>query len=574
MSIRTKIRLASVSLLILVAGAAFLDFPQFFQSVAGSVSEKVGQKLPFRLGLDLQGGTHLVYEADVSQLPEGDVQAAVEGVRDVIERRVDAFGVSEPVVQTTRGSGAWRIIVELAGVHEVGQAIKMIGETPLLEFKELNPNPQVNLTAEQQAELDSYNADAEVRAKEILQKALDPSQNFEELAKTLSEDEGSKQAGGDIGYSQRASVNPERALVPEFEKACFDDLQVGETAKSLVPSQFGYHIIKKTGEVGTGESYEARCSHILVRTKTATDIAPAANTWLYTGLTGKQLKRAVVTFASQIQTPQVSLEFNSEGGALFEEITRKNLGRPVAIFLDGQPISTPTVQDVISQGQAVISGNFSISEARLLAQRLNAGALPVPIALISQQTIGATLGNISVQKSLEAGILSVILIAVFMVLMYRLSGILAVIALLSYGVLLLLVFKLVPVTLTLAGIAGFILSLGMAVDANVLISERLKEELRLGKPIEIAVKLAFQRAWPAIYDGNASTILTCLVLMGFTTSLIKGFAVTLTIGIIMSVFSAMVITRVLSELLIRTRLGKHLWLFGGNLKKVTPVKNV
>ena len=156
-----------------MAGAAFLDFPQFFQSVAGSVSEKVGQKLPFRLGLDLQGGTHLVYEADVSQLPEGDVQAAVEGVRDVIERRVDAFGVSEPVVQTTRGSGAWRIIVELAGVHEVGQAIKMIGETPLLEFKELNPNPQVNLTAEQQAELDSYNADAEVRAKEIFQLIYD-----------------------------------------------------------------------------------------------------------------------------------------------------------------------------------------------------------------------------------------------------------------------------------------------------------------------------------------------------------------------------------------------------------------
>ncbi|MCK4553757.1 protein translocase subunit SecD [Candidatus Parcubacteria bacterium] len=327
-------------------------------------------------------------------------------------------------------------------------------------------------------------------------------------------------------------------MVKPFEDTVFAQ-EVGAIS-FVVETQFGYHLIYKQDERLINE-YKAR--HILIKTKTEEDIIGPQSEWALTELTGKNLKRASVQFNPNDNTPEVSLEFDDEGGKMFEEITGRNVGKSVAIFLDGYAISVPTVNEKITGGKAVISGNFNIKEAKLLAQRLNAGALPVPIDLINQQTVGASLGQESVNKSLTAGLAGLILVALFMVIFYRLPGLLAVFALAIYGILILAIFKLWPVTLTLSGIAGFILSIGMAVDANVLIFERFKEELRAGKPLANAIEEGFARAWPSIRDGNFSTLITCFILIQFSTSVVKGFAITLGLGIIISMFSAIVITK-------------------------------
>ncbi len=549
-----KIRFVSLIILIVAVAAIFLDFPEIIKKTGLNVPGFLD--IPFRLGLDLKGGSHLVYEADVSNIPGSDQGSSVEGIKDVIERRVNAFGVAEPNIQTTKTGDSWRIIVELAGITDVNQAINMIGETPLLEFKEPNPNPQIELTEDQRQQLEEFNQQAKSRAQDLLTQVKKPEADFSQLAKDNSQDPGSAQNGGDLGFAPRGS------FVPEFEKACFDDIKVGEIYPELLQSQFGYHIIKKEEEQGNGQDLQARCRHILIVTASEKDFAQAGNEWLYTGLTGNQLKHASIQFDPNSQIPEVLLEFNDEGKKLFADITSRNVGKPVAIFLDGSPISVPTVQSAITDGQAVISGKFQVTEAKLLAQRLNAGALPVPIKLISQQTVGASLGNESITKSLRAGIAGLIFVALFMIGYYRLPGLTAVFSLLFYVLIVLAIFKLLPVTLSLAGIAGFILSMGIAVDANILVFERLKEEIRIKKPLTIAIDEGFKRAWPSILDGNVSTLITCLILMNFTTSVVKGFAVTLTIGILTSLFSSMIVTRLIIKQVSKIKAFNSLWFFG------------
>ncbi|MBI2627208.1 MAG: protein translocase subunit SecD [Parcubacteria group bacterium] len=393
---------------------------------------------PFRLGLDLLGGTHLVYQADIEQIEGRDIGEAMQGVRDVIERRVNLFGVAEPVVQI---SGDDRLIVELAGIKDVNQAIQQIGETPFLEFKEEKIDAQAIVDAQQNG--------------------------------------------------QRLDEDP-------FQS---------------------------------------------------------------TGLNGKHLKRAEVTFDQQGLSSQVSLELNDEGAKLFADITKRNVGKRVAIYLDGIPISIPVVQEEIPSGRAVINGNFTINETKLLVTRLNAGALPVPIKLISQQTIGASLGAESLAKSLKAGVYGLIFVAIFMVLFYRLPGIIAVIALLIYVLIVLSFYKLIPVTLTLAGIAGFILSLGMAVDANILIFARMKEELKLGKGLNAAMHEGFRRAWLSVRDSHVTALIGAFFLYSFTTSIVKGFALTLGIGVLTSLLTAIVITRGFLNLFTGSKFEKVKWLF-------------
>ncbi|MFA6410710.1 MAG: protein translocase subunit SecD [Candidatus Buchananbacteria bacterium] len=561
MSEQNKIKIALLGIFLLTVSSVILVFPQAIEKSGLPVPKIMNQ--PFRLGLDLQGGTHLLYSADISKIPAADQTSAIEGVRDVIERRVNSFGVAEPVIQTTKSTEGWRIIAELAGVSDVNQAINMIGETPLLEFKEPNPNPQVQLTDAQKKELEDTNLKAKTTANEVLAKALKPKADFAALAKQYSEDPGSKDNGGDLGFAGRGTY------VPEFETACFDKLKVGEITKELVKTGYGYHIIKKDQEKTEGDKYQVRCSHILIKTKSETDFGAPAEEWLYTGLTGQQLKKALVEFDPNTKAPQVSLEFNDEGTELFGAITKRNVGKPVAIFLDGTAISTPTVQEAIMDGKAVINGKFTIQESKILAQRLNAGALPVPITLISQQTIGASLGNESVQKSLQTGIISFIIICLFMIGYYRLPGVTASIALLFYALVVLAIFKILNVTLTLPGIAGFILSLGMAVDANVLIFERFKEEIKKGKTLTMALNEGFKRAWSSIFDGHVSTLISCVILMGFTTSLVKGFAITLAVGTLMSLFSAVFVTRVILLEIVKFKIFNHLWLFGVSKKNIT-----
>lgn len=278
--------------------------------------------------------------------------------------------------------------------------------------------------------------------------------------------------------------------------------------------------------------------------------------WLPTGLSGKQLKHASVSFDQTTNSPQVSLQFNSDGATLFEQITGRNVGKQVAIFLDNELLQAPTVQQKITGGEAVITSNWTIQQVKDNVSLLNAGALDVPIKLIEQHTVGATLGADSVKKSLVAGIIGLVLVALFMVFNYRLAGFVAVLALVGYALITLALFKLIPVTLTLAGIAGFILSIGMAVDANILIFERLREEIREGKSLKIALEEAFRRAWPSVRDSNASTIITCVILYYTTTGSVRGFAFTLALGVIISLFSSITASRAFLRILSMSKIGE------------------
>ncbi len=603
----------------------------------------------FRLGLDLRGGTHLVYDTDLSKVAPSEQTAAVEGVRDVIERRVNAFGVAEPIVRTVKTGDSYRVAVELAGVQDTASAIRMIGETPLLEFKEEMPPEEriTELTPEQKKELEKNNAAARAKAEAILKDARASGANFVDLAKNRSEDLATSQKGGELGWisSQTADVplsellesakslkkgeiapspvkntegynvvklldtrtsgeelalshilicyqgasrceselskedarkkieevrqkaTPQNfgelakeystdsgskgsggslgwiskgMLVPPFEEAAYA-LKNGDIS-APVETEFGYHVIHRTDARPLNEYSIAR---ILVRAQSESDYLPAdGGMWKDTGLTGKQLKRAYVESNQLTRLPEVGLEFNDEGKKLFAEITKRNIEKPVAVLLDGQPISVPRVNQAITDGRAVIQGDFTLQEAKLLAQRLNTGALPVPITLVSQQTIGPTLGAESLEKSLYAGLFGFLLVVIFMIFFYRLPGLLAVCALLIYTAIVLSIFKIWPVTLTLAGIAGFILSIGMAVDANVLIFERMKEELRSGKGLDASLRDGFRRAWTSIRDSNVASLITCAILFWFSASLIKGFALTLAIGILVSMFSAISLTRI------------------------------
>jgi len=539
MSIRRKIWIKFCLVLILFLTAALIACPKPIQKPAwlGNFLSR----LKINLGLDLQGGIHLIYKVDTSGVESGKVQDALNGLQDVIERRVNAFGVAEPLIETSKSGGEQRLIVELAGVKDIEAAKAMIKETPFLEFKKLAeqqpPAEQSQLSEEDK----KFNYEQKKKAEDLL-KQIQGGADFAELAKQNSEDPGSKDQGGDLGFVKRET------FIPEFDKVLFDsDLQSGQVYPQIVESQFGYHIIKKLEERGDGDDKEVHAQHILLTKKTL-PIEPQMPAFIETGLTGKNLKRADVQFMSQSGKPEVGIEFDSEGAKNFAQLTKENIGKQIAIFLDGQVISAPTVQTEITDGKAVITGNFSLDEAKKLAQRLNEGALPVPITLIGQQSVEASLGKISLEKSLKAGAIGIVLVMIFMIFYYRFLGLVASAALIIYTSIMVALFKISAgtpwsITLTLAGIAGFILSVGMAVDANILIFERTKEEIRKGRSLAGAIDEGFHRAWPSIRDSNISTMITSLILIWFGTGFVKGFAVTLLIGVLVSMFTAIVLVR-------------------------------
>lgn len=432
-----------VGLATLVGLAVWIDIPQHPSLSFGAIQRDLNVKL----GLDLQGGAQLIYEAQLDPNSSEDPDEAVAGVRDVIERRVNAFGVSEPVIQTNQVGDEYRIIVELAGVHDTEAAIRQIGETPQLDFRR---------------EITSLEGGEEI--------------NVDELS---TED-------------------------PFFEK---------------------------------------------------------------TELTGKHLERAQVEFDPVTSVPTVNLKFDSEGSELFAKLTQESIGRRIAIYLDGVPISAPVVQSEITNGEAVITGGFAIDEARQLARRLNAGALPVPIELVGQQTIGPSLGRLSIDQSIMAGLIGTAAVILWMIGYYRLPGVVASIALLVYAALFLALVKLIPVTLTLAGVAGFILSIGMAVDANVLIFERFRENIRAGRSTPYALRDGFREAWESIKASNVSSLITGFILYGFGTSIVRGFALTFSLGVLLSMFTAITITRGLLGTLITVPALQKPWLLGAKRKE-------
>lgn len=407
--------------------AIFIDLPKLpsFKIFGKSIS----LDFPLKLGLDLQGGTQLVLEAQMDKIEPQNRDSALESAKNVLEKRVNLYGVSEALVQSSKVGNQRRILIELPGLKDASSAAQLVGKTAQLDFREMS------------------------------------------------------------GTS------------------------------SALPDQFRS-----------------------------------------TGLTGADLKKAQVTFGSDQGVkagPQVAIEFTLEGAKKFADITKRNVNKPLAMFLDNIPISwpPPVVQQEIIGGSAVITGQFTTQEAKELAIQLNAGALPVPIKILEQRSIGPTLGQESINKSVVAGIIGLGVVAIYVGVYYGLLGLVADVALVIYTLLVLAIFKtglfvLPPITLTLAGIAGFILSIGMAVDANILIFERMKEEIRWGKSKRLALELGFTRAWSSIWASNVSSLITAAILYGMGTSLVRGFAVTLAIGVMVSMFTAIIVTRTFLRLII------------------------
>lgn len=389
------------------------------------------KNLKFQKGLDLEGGTSITLKAEMKDIPLDQRANALESAKTVIERRVNFFGVSEPVVQSATVNNDYRVIVELPGVTDVNEAIRLIGTTAQLTFWEEGASGSAKIAT----------------------------------------------SSAPLGITSFFS-NPQK-----------------------------------------------------------------------TNLTGNDLQNTAVSFDSNTSQPQVQLVFTSEGAKKFADITKRNVGKVVAISLDNAVIQAPRVNEPILNGNAVITGSFTTQEAKQVSIQLNAGALPVPLSVLEQRSIGATLGEESLQKSLFAGILGFIVIVIFMSILYKRYGFIASLALVIYTLLALTIFKLIPITLTLAGIAGFILSIGMAVDANILIFERMKEELRSGKRLEVARELGFARAWTSIRDSNVATLITTAILYYFGTGTVRGFALTLAIGVLVSMFSAITVTRTFIRLM-------------------------
>jgi len=399
-----------------------------------------GREIKTRLGLDLQGGTEIVYQADLSK--SENKSKDLNNLMKVFRQRIDRLGVAEPTIQE---QGSDRILIQLPGVDNIEEAVSVIGQTYELMFMI----------------------------------------------------ESSDSTSGLQLYDY------------------YDD-------SYLYP---GY--------------------------------------WQPTDLTGKDLNKSDISYENQSQgmgqsQPVVSLEFSSAGKEKFAKLTKENMQKQIAIVLDNRIVSAPKVQAEITDGKAVITGQKDIKEAKKLSDRLNEGVLPIPAKIVAQQNIGASLGAESVKNSLIAGIFGLILVGIFMVFHYKLPGLIAVVALMIYSLITLALFKTIPITMTLAGIAGFVLSIGMAVDANILIFERTREELRSKKDIVGAIEEGFRRAWSSIRDSNISTIITCLILFYFGTGIIKGFAITLAIGVLVSMFSAVTVTRNFLLLLSRTKLRRYL----------------
>jgi preprotein translocase subunit SecD len=413
-----KRRFSAVILIILAAVIGYFVYP----------TNNSDSSYKFKLGLDLNGGIQLIYKADTSAVAASDVSGKMNSLKDLIEKRVNTFGVSEPIVQIEKvgfGTGAVeQLVVDLPGQTDIAGAIAQVGKTYTLDFR-----------------------------------------------------------------------------------------------------------LFKAGA-------------------TSTEPAQIAQNFELTGLTGALLKRANLDFDQNSGAPMVALQFNDEGATLFEKITKENVGRYLGIFLDEELIQMPVIREAITGGKATISGGFTgsegIKEARSLVDNLNLGALPLPIELVSTQSVGASLGNEAVKASVNAGLWAFLVISLFLVLWYRLPGVLAVVSLFIYLVINLALFKLIPVTLTAAGIAGFILSLGMAVDANILIFERTREELARGRDLGEAIKEGFARAWLSIRDSNTSSIITSIILFYFSsTPMVKGFALVFGLGVIVSMFSAITASRTL-----------------------------
>jgi protein-export membrane protein SecD len=552
-----KIRWQFGAVLLLALVSGLISYPQALSFWPGGFN--LLNQLQVNRGLDLQGGIHLEYAADLSNIESAKQTEALQAAEAVIERRVNAFGVGEPLVQLATAGEEKRIIVELPGIKNIEEAKALIKETPFLEFRELASD-------EFKTKLEEENKTYRAQAEDILVSAK-KGEDFSALATQYSQDPGSKDQGGELIFYKKGQTDP------AFDEILFGDgFANGQVHEAVVETSFGYHIIKKLEEKGEGEDKEVKAAHILILKKSIESDPLLA--YQPTGLSGKNLESAAVSYQSQgLGSPVIDLKFDDEGTKLFADITKRNVGKPVAIFLDDELIQDPIIQQEIPNGQAQITGNYTVAEATAQVKRLNEGALPVPIELVGQQSIDASLGQVALDQSLKAGFIGLLAVAVFMIIFYRFLGVIAVFALLLYSAMLLALFKLsvltpFPITVTLSGIAGFILSIGIAVDANVLIFERTREELSFGKGAIKSIKEGFRRAWPSIRDGHVSTLLTTFILVGLGTGFVKGFAIILALGVLLSLFTAVVLVRITTTFFIGEWMERHPWILVSPKKRI------
>jgi preprotein translocase subunit SecD len=485
-----------VGILLVAIAMAYLDF--------ASPHIKIGpidREIRIHEGLDLVGGLRVLLEPDVAPgtVVSPDSMAVAKAI---VEKRVNALGVAEPIIQT---QGAQRLSVELPGIANPDQAIKVFGSTGLLEFVDAGDTPLTE----------------------------------GDTVKTTGQTAANSCAGL---ISQPGSTPAAGATVPPT------------ASPTLVPTA----VISPTSTISP--------------TAPITATPEISSTQVYTTvMTGDCLSSASVSF-DQAGRPQISFNLQGKGTTIFSDFTTANVNKFLAIVLDKKVISSPRVQTAITTGSGLITGQFTLQQANDLAIQLKYGALPIPLKIVETTNIGATLGEDSVRKSLAAGAIGLGVVVIFMLLNYRLPGLLADLALSIYALIVVGIFKGgIPlwfdyVTLTLPGIAGFVLSVGMAVDANILIFERTKEELRAGRPLTLAIEAGFQRAWPSIRDSNFSTLITCGILYWFGTtfgaSIVAGFALTLAIGVAVSLFTAVLVTRTFLRLAIDLRVTENLWWYG------------
>lgn len=467
-----------VAILPLLIGAWFLIFsqkefytnlpkyiPTSLQAFVASSTESSVQMLgqyPFRLGLDLSSGVRLNYVADTSKIPPAEIDDSLTVLRDVIERRVNAFGVSEPVVQIESSylSKENKMLVELPGLTDVNQALQLIGQTPTLEF-----------------------------------------------------------------VLERGASSTERLMITAAKQQYQAALQAGQTPE-LNPLLF------------------------------------QDENFVQIGLDGRHLKNAQLVFDPTTGQPQVSIEWDDVGRAIFASTTANNIGLRVGIILDNAMISAPTIQSAITDGKAVITGIGATKEAKELAARLKTGALPVPIGIAGSEVIQPLLGEKALNAGIVASLYGFLAIVILMIVWYRLPGFFGVISLISYVIVVLSIFKLLPVTLSAAAIAGFLISIGLAIDGNILIFERLKEELKNGKALKEALELGFDRAWTSVRDSHVASLIVSVILFFIGTSVVQGFALTLFIGVSVSLFTNVFVTRVLLRMVVPkhpTKTTNFLW---------------
>ncbi len=527
---------------------------------------------PYTLGLDLQWGVELDYKVDLdtvrSQSGTTTEQSIVEGIKSVIDKRVNSLGLAEPTIQTAKYGSDNHIIVQIPtqahadlsdterkikNAEDIKKAKETIGKVVQLEFRE----ERKSVTEADRAERKSLAEKAFVETKTTPFSTV--GQKYRDSYENIAYNVGTGALPKEISFSGIEVVTKFPYISPVFIASGEQSYVKDASGQIVATSNPGYALVQLQSKNGFGTGATYNYSYIFIDQRPS--LWQAARTADGKVLNDKYLVNSGVGF-TQIGQPQVELLFNEEGKTIFGELTKRLIGKQIAIFVGGQLLTAPTVQSVITDGKAVITGDYTIKGAQTLANDINTGIVPAPIYLTSERTIDAKIWSESLRQILVAGAIGLLVIIVFLTLFYRVSGLLAGLALIIYTLILIALVKMTGVVLTLASIAGVILSIGLAIDANILIFERMLEALREGKTMSQSISIGFEKSWTAIWDSHITSLTSAVILYIFGISLIKGFGFMLGLGIVLSLFTAMWISRILI-IAVGSKIGKNSQAFIG-----------